>query len=78
MTTTLRIILAATVAAAFVACTGGDRVGLPECPPTAGDPAALPTWKLEDIQPESPRVGQTYGLDTFSGKIIVVTLVEGY
>lgn len=38
----------------------------------------LPAWMLEDVQPESPRVGQTYGLDTFAGKIVVVTLLEGF
>ena len=40
--------------------------------------ATLPTWMLEDIQPQSPRVGQTYGLQTFGGKIVVVTLLEGF
>lgn len=79
MTIILRIIFtAAAAAAALAACTSDERVELPECSPAAGDPAALPTWKLEDIQPESPQVGQTYGLDTFSGKVVVVTLVEGY
>ncbi|MBA3463814.1 MAG: hypothetical protein H0T46_27910 [Deltaproteobacteria bacterium] len=38
----------------------------------------LPSWSLEDVQPTSPRVGQTYGLDTFTGKIIVVSLLEGF
>ncbi len=38
----------------------------------------LPRWSLEDVQPASPRVGQTYGLDTFTGKIIVVSLLEGF
>jgi hypothetical protein len=78
MTIALRIVLAAAAAAALVACTDDTRVGSPECPGSPDDPAALPTWKLEDIQPESPRIGQTYGLDTFSGKVVVVTLVEGY
>jgi hypothetical protein len=47
----------------------------------AGGDAAmvgLPTWMLEDVQPVSPRFGQTYGVDTFNGKIIVVTLLEGF
>lgn len=39
--------------------------------------AGLPTWKLKDVQPLSPKTGQTYGLDTFSDKIVVVTLLEG-
>lgn len=38
----------------------------------------LPMWMLEDVQPESPRVGQTYGLDSFTDKIIVVSLLEGF
>jgi hypothetical protein len=38
----------------------------------------LPTWMLEDVQPVSPLFGQTYGVDTFAGKIIVVTLLEGF
>ncbi len=37
-----------------------------------------PTWMLEDVQPESPRVGQTYGLDTFGNKTVVVVLLEGF
>jgi hypothetical protein len=41
-------------------------------------PSRLPDWRLEDVQPLSPRVGQTYGLETFSGKVVVVTLVEGF
>lgn len=47
---------------------------------TAGDAraAGLPTWKLKDVQPLSPRTGQTYGLDTFNDKIVVVTLLQGF
>ena len=40
--------------------------------------AVLPTWKLKDVQPLSPKTGQTYGLDTFNDKIVVVTLLEGF
>lgn len=61
---------------ALAACDGGATGGDVDGP--GGDPATLPTWMLEDIQPASPRVGQTYGLDSFSGKVVVVTLVEGY
>jgi hypothetical protein len=46
--------------------------------PVNGGGARLPTWILEDIQPESPRVGQTYGLDVYAGSVVVVTLVEGF
>ena len=47
-------------------------------PADARLPGVLPAWALEDIQPVSPRVGQTYGLDGFTGKIIVVSLLEGF
>ncbi len=40
--------------------------------------ATLPTWMLTDVQPASPRTGQTYGLQVFTGKIIVVSLLEGF
>ena len=82
MTIALRIVLAA-IFSALAAC-GGDRGpsaggtadALPL--PDSSDPVRLPTWMLEDIQPLSPRAAQTYGLDTFSGKIVVVTLAEGF
>ena len=46
----------------------------------AGDAraSALPAWKLKDVQPLSPKTGQTYGLDTFNDKIVVVTLLQGF
>lgn len=75
MTATLRIVLAA-AALALAACGGGEPAAT--TPDSSGAAVTLPTWQLEDVQPASPRVGQTYGLDTFSGKIVVVTLVEGY
>ena len=80
MTTTPRLLVAA-AALAFVACGGSNPAATPDSPrtPDSSDvPVTLPTWRLEDIQPASPRVGQTYGLDTFSGKVVVVTLVEGF
>lgn len=66
---------------ALAACNGGTH------PPMGGGDAAiggdapartLPAWLLEDVQPESPRTGQTYGLDTFANKIVVVVLLEGF
>src|SRR5262249_33877959 len=84
MTLTLRITFVAAAAAtalALTACGTDERIGTSACTPSSGDPGGavtLPTWRLEDIQPGSPRFGQTYGLDTFSGKIVVVTLVQGY
>ena len=38
----------------------------------------LPGWMRADVQPRSPRHGQTYGLDVLRGKAIVVVLLEGY
>jgi hypothetical protein len=38
----------------------------------------LPSWQREDVQPESARFGQTYGLEAFRGKAVVVTLLEGH
>jgi len=57
-----------------------------DAPSNAGDGApipdarvvTLPRWTLEDVQPESPLVGQTYGLDAFNQKIIIVSLLEGF
>jgi hypothetical protein len=45
----------------------------------AGTPLAfrLPTWAREDVQPKSARFGETYGLDAFTGKTVVVVLLEG-
>jgi hypothetical protein len=68
----------------LIACGGsGDGVGNPQPDGAAGDspvgdPSMLPTWRLQDVQPGSPMVGQTYGLDAFAGKVIVVTLLEGF
>jgi hypothetical protein len=66
----------------LIACSEtGTRMPQADAPATTSPDAApktLPTWMLEDVQPQSPRAGQTYGLDTFSGKIVVVTLVEGF
>jgi hypothetical protein len=66
---------------AFIAACGGDAAPgvTPDSGPTADARlATLPTWMLEDVQPESMRFGQTYGLDVFSGSTVVVTLVEGF
>jgi hypothetical protein len=56
--------------------TGGDKTGS-----SATDPAQmfkLPAWQREDVQPKSARFGQSYGLDAYSGKTVVVVLLEGY
>jgi Fe-S cluster biogenesis protein NfuA len=38
----------------------------------------LPVWEREDVQPKSRRHGERYGLDAFSGRTIVVVLLEGH
>jgi hypothetical protein len=38
----------------------------------------LPTWMRQDVQPKSSRYQQTYGLEAFRGKAVVVVLLEGY
>lgn len=73
--------LSIALALAVVGCGGGSSDPGPGGEFPDADPNAivrLPTWQLEDVQPESPRAGQTYGLDVFSGKIVVVTLLEGF
>jgi len=35
-------------------------------------------WALEDIQPVSPRFGQTYGLSAFGSRVIVMGLHAGW
>ena len=40
--------------------------------------ARIPSWTLEDIQTDSAMLGQVYGLDTFTDKILVVVVVQGF
>ncbi len=77
--------LLALVAALFTGCAEPTPKGdspLPDAASQAVDGPAnvsmLPRWSLEDVQPASPRVGQTYGLDVFTSTIIVVSLLEGF
>ncbi len=37
-----------------------------------------PVWTLEDIQPQSERYGESYGLDAFSGKYVFVAFLVGW
>ena len=60
-----------------IGCTSSGAGGDP--PGGGGDPiTSLPSWQLEDVNPASPRVGETYGVDAFGGKIVVVTLLLGF
>jgi hypothetical protein len=78
--TTTRSVLASL--ALLAGCGGSATDSAPDAAANATDgdsrTVTLPVWMLEDIQPQSPRSGQTYGLQTFAGKIVVVTLSEGF
>lgn len=47
-------------------------------PPLADGGLRYPTWELEDVQPQSARANETYGLSVFAGRPLVVVLLEGY
>lgn len=51
-----------------------------EAPKTACTTAALtcsaPGWQLEDVQPKSSRMGQTYGLEAFRDRATLVALLS--
>ncbi len=53
----------------------------PPCDPST-DPtcpgAAMPAYVLEDVQPESARFGETYGLDVFRGDVTVVAILASW
>ncbi|MBP8806246.1 MAG: hypothetical protein KBG48_11160 [Kofleriaceae bacterium] len=81
--------LALALSLALVACAGDTGPGNATVDSAVGNDATLggdasdgvrrlPTWRLEDVQPASPRVGQTYGVDTFTNRVIVVSLLEGF
>lgn len=40
--------------------------------------APMPTWKLQDFQPKSPKYLNTYGLEGFKPKVTVVALLSGW
>ena len=47
--------------------------------PAPNEPGAkAPDFQLEDFQPESPRFGETYGLDEFRGSVLFVPLFAGW
>jgi hypothetical protein len=73
--------LAALLALALTGCMGmGSKGGAPgdDAPSAVDASLLLPGWKLMDIQPASPRNGQTYGLDVYTDHVVVVTLLEGF
>jgi hypothetical protein len=47
-------------------------------PPVTSDPAdSVPGWQLVDVQPESERYEEEYGLEAFGGKTLAVALLAG-
>ncbi len=74
---TIRLLSMLTVG--LLACGTSGTPADPDSPSAdSASQVQLPSWMLEDVQPASPRVGQTYGLQTFADKIVVVTLLEGF
>lgn len=58
---------------------GSSSSGTPSTPaPSGGEQLAFPTWQREDVQPKSERFGQSYGLEHFRGRTVVVVLLEGF
>ena len=55
-----------------------DAMTNPGAADAAVQSARIPDWTLEDIQTDSAMLGQTYGLDTFADKILVVVVVQGF
>ncbi len=57
---------------------------LPALGACAGDPEAnepgapAPSWSLLDFQPQSEGFGQSYGLDRFRGRVLLVGLYAGW
>lgn len=64
-------------AVTLAACGGGSGTDGGGGPSDGVNPE-IPTWQLEDVQPGSPRFGQTYGLSVFAGRPVVVVLLEGF
>ncbi len=51
----------------------GDAAAVPT---TLGQPA--PSWSAVDFQPKSSRFGESYGLDQFRGKVLLVGYLSGW
>ena len=64
-------------------CTGSDTLcvwqgvrteGGPDCPTCPGSDGTF--WALEDVQPQSCGTGQIYGMEAFSGRVVVLSLLR--
>lgn len=40
--------------------------------------AQAPSWSLEDFQPQSERFGESYGLEAFEGKVVLVAMLASW
>ena len=58
--------------------TSGQTGQTPGTPSETTTQFELPSWMRQDVQPKSTRYQQTYGLEAFRGKALVVVLLEGY
>ena len=47
-----------------------------DCPTCEGSP--FPSWSLLDFQPASEKFGESYGLEAFKGRVIVLALLAGW
>jgi thiol-disulfide isomerase/thioredoxin len=72
-----------------VGCGAEDQEAAPmmqEAQNNGGDPcqgarcvgAPAPSWSLEDVQPQSARFGQSYGLEVFEGQVVLVALLASW
>lgn len=80
MTKSIHLIILCT-ALALSACGPAEDAGPQTCgagTTRCAAPDGWPTWQLEDIQPDSPRFGQTYGLDVFEGRVVFVAYLVGW
>lgn len=57
---------------------GGSVAGVGGGGTAGGTQFVYPSWQREDIQPQSPRRGEVYGLEAFRGRTLVVVLLEGF
>ena len=48
--------------------------GGPDCPTCLGSDGTF--WALEDVQPQSCGTGQIYGMEAFSGRVVVLSLLR--
>lgn len=60
------------------AAPGGASDAMSTGPDAMAVAVQIPAWTREDIQPNSPKFGEVYGLSEFNGKILVAVLVQGF